>query len=71
MGSAILSIPEYPKDSPVEVIYAYDPDQTIYIEVIDKVTNKSLGQFEIDRASNLTEEQVENATGIVGRATVE
>ncbi|MBQ8950800.1 MAG: Hsp70 family protein [Eubacterium sp.] len=71
VGSATLSIPEYPKDSPVEVIYAYDPDQTIYIEVIDKVTDKSLGQFEIDRASNLTEEQVENATGIVGRATVD
>lgn len=71
IGSSTLSIPPYPKDSPVEIIYAYDPDQTIYIEVIDKVTNISLGAFQIDRASNMTEEEVKNATSIVGQATVD
>jgi len=71
IGQSSLSIPSYPKGSPVEIIYAYDPDQTIFIEVIDKVTNKSLGTFEIERKSNLTNAQVENATGIVGKATVD
>lgn len=71
IGSSILSMPPYPKDSPVEIIYAYDPDQTIYIEVIDKVTNNSLGTFEIDRASNLSEEDVKNAMGVVKYATVD
>ena len=71
IGSSILSMPPYPKDSPVEIIYAYDPDQTIYIEVINKVTNSSLGTFEIDRASNLSDEEVKNAMGVVKHATVD
>ena len=71
IGSSTLSIPPYPKGSPVEIIYAYDPDQTVFIEVIDKVTNQSLGTFQVDRASNLTADQVARATGVVGRANVE
>ena len=71
IGSSILDIPPYPKNSPVEVIYAYDADQTIYIEVIDRVTNKSLGTFEIDRTSNLSEEDVNNATMLVSRTLVD
>ena len=71
IGSSILSIPPYPKGSPIEIIYAYDPDQTIYIEVIDKVTNNSLGTFEIDRSSNMTETQVAQATSIVRQTNVE
>ena len=71
IGSSILEIPPYPKDSPVEVIYAYDADQTIFIEVVDKVTNQSLGTFEIDRASNLSDEDVTNATAVVGRMMVD
>lgn len=71
IGSSVLSIPQYPKNSPVEIIYAYDPDQTIYIEVIDKVTNQSLGTFEIDRTSNMSEAQVKNATGIISKTNVD
>lgn len=71
IGSKSLTIPAYPKGSPVEIIYAYDPDQTIYIEVIDKVTNQSLGTFQIDRTSNLSDDQVKDAISVVGKATVE
>ena len=71
IGSSTLSIPPYPKNSPVEIVYAYDPDQTISIEVIDKVTNKSLGTFEIDRASNMTQAEVVQATEVARRANVE
>lgn len=71
IGSSILDIPPYPKNSPIEVIYAYDADQTIYIEVIDKVSNKSLGTFEIDRTSNLSDEDVSNATDVIGRMWVD
>ena len=71
IGTSMLSIPAYPKGSPVEVVYAYDPDQTIFIEVIDKVTNKSLGTFEIERLSNMNEKQVSKATGIVRNAVVD
>lgn len=71
IGSSLISIPPYPKHSPVEIIYAYDPDQTIYIEVIDKVTDESLGTFEIDRASNLSAIQVEEAVHVVGRTVID
>ena len=71
IGSSTLDIPPYPKNSPVEVIYAYDADQTIYIEVIDRVSNKSLGTFEIDRTSNLSEEDVNNASVLVSRTMVD
>ena len=41
------------------------------IEVIDKVANKSLGTFEVDRTSNMSAEEVARATEIVGRTNVE
>lgn len=71
IGSSTLTMPPYPKNSPIEIIYAYDADQTIYIEVIDKVANKSLGTFEIERNSNLSNDQVADATGIVSSAMVD
>ncbi len=71
IGSSVLDIPPYPKNSPIEVIYAYDADQTIYIEVIDKVSNNRLGTFEIDRTSNLSDEDVSNATAVIGHMWVD
>lgn len=71
IGSSILTMPPYPEGAPLEVIYAYDPDQTIYIEVIDKTANQSLGTFEIDRAANLTAAEVKDAVEIVKQATIE
>ncbi len=71
IGSSVLSMPPYPKDSPIEVVYAYDPDQVIFIEVIDRVTNMSLGTFEIDRRSNLSEREVEDAMSIIKHTSVD
>lgn len=71
IGSSTLKMPPYPKNSPIEIVYAYDADQTIYIEVIDKVAKHSLGTFEIERSSNLSNDQVVDATGIVSSATVD
>ena len=71
IGESILSIPPHPKHSPIEIIYAYDPDQTVSIEVIDKETDKSLGTFEIDRSSNMTADEVIKATEISKRTYIE
>lgn len=71
IGKSVLEIPPYPKGSPVEIIYAYDADQTIFIEVIDKVNNNSLGTFEIDRSSNLSETAVSAASDIIGNVLVD
>jgi molecular chaperone DnaK len=71
IGSSTLELPPYPKNSPIEVIYQYDIDQTIFIEVFDKVANTSLGTFEIDRVANLSDEQLATAISAVNNITVE
>lgn len=58
VGQRELPLPPHPADSPVEVTYAYDIDQTVYIELTDLVTGQSLGTFELDRSSNLSDSQV-------------
>lgn len=71
IGSTELAIPAHPKNSPVEIFYAYDADQTVYIEVIDKVTDECLGTFEIERKSNLSDRDVKNATAVIGCTLVD
>lgn len=66
-----LSIPPHPANSPVEVIFAYDADQTIDIELIDQTEGKSLGHIKIDRSANLTQDQVSDAEAIVRNIAVE
>lgn len=58
IGERELPIPPYPKDSPVLVTFAYDIDQTVFIEVTDGVTNQSLGTFTINRQANMTDDQM-------------
>ena len=43
----------------------------VTIEVIDKVADKSLGTFEVDRSSNMSAEEVALAAEIVGKTNVE
>lgn len=71
IGEAVLDIPPYPKESPVEIVYAYDPDQIIYVEVIDQVAGTSLGTFTVERSSNLSDLEVRQATGLVGSVSVD
>ena len=53
-----MRIPPYPSSAPVEVIFAYDIDQTIQIEVIDHTAGKSLGNFEVDAVANMNAAEV-------------
>ena len=71
IGHSLLSIPPHPKGSPIEILFIYDADQTVAVEVVDKTTNQSLGRFKIERQSNLTDDQVKNATDIIRKADVE
>lgn len=61
IGGKQIPIPQYKKDSPFTVSYAYDIDQTVYVELYDNTADKTVGTFEIDRDMNLSEETVENA----------
>lgn len=71
VGKSMLQIPPYPKGAPIKIIYAYDPDQIVTIEVIDMTANRSLGTFEVDRTSNLSADQVAMAAEVVGQSNVE
>jgi len=59
LGEATLRIPPYPKEAPVEVFFEYDANGIVHVSVFDLTSNKSLGEFEIKRSSNYTEEEVE------------
>ncbi|MFC4245344.1 Hsp70 family protein [Gryllotalpicola reticulitermitis] len=61
VGKKTLTIPPYPKGADIRITYAYDIDQTVFVEVTDLTTNQSLGTFEVDRLSNLSDEQVKAA----------
>ena len=61
IGSKEIPIPIYPKGAPFRVAYAYDIDQTVYVELYDETAQKVVGKFEIDRIMNMNEEQVQNA----------
>jgi molecular chaperone DnaK len=70
VGSKTLPIPPYPAGAPVRVSYAYDIDQTIFVELTDLTTNQLLGTFEVDRLANLSDEQLNAAVAKVSALPV-
>jgi molecular chaperone DnaK len=58
VGEGMIDLPEYPKGAPIEVIFEYDSDGIIHISVIDSTAGTLLGELDIERTSNLTEEEV-------------
>jgi len=61
VGRQTMSIPPYPEGAPLRVVFAYDIDQTIHIEVFDLTADKSLGSFEVDNSANLSDADVDAA----------
>ncbi len=62
IGEQDLRIPEYPeKNAPFTITYAYDIDQTVFVEVFDDTACKLVGTFEIDRIANLSDIEVDKA----------
>jgi molecular chaperone DnaK len=59
VGEGIFSMPPYPKGAPIDIRLSFDIDGVIHAEVFDAQSGAKLGDMEIERASNLTEEQVE------------
>jgi hypothetical protein len=55
---APLKIPPYPKGASVEVTFQYDANGVIRITVLDLTAKKSLGEVQLVRKGNLTDEQV-------------
>ncbi|WP_130013922.1 Hsp70 family protein [Serinicoccus sediminis] len=71
VGSKELSIPPYEKGAPVRVTYAYDIDQTVFVELTDLTVGRSLGTFEIDRLANLDEDDLKKAMARVAELPVQ
>lgn len=65
IGESLLRIPRYPADSPVRVVFSCDIDGMLHIEVIDVKANRSLGEFEIDRAGSLAAADVDRMKSTV------
>lgn len=70
IGSKEIPIPHYPKGAPFTVYYAYDIDQTVYVELYDDTARKTVGKFEIDRVLNMDDKAVSNAIRRIGGMTV-
>ena len=62
VGEGHMKLPPYPRGAPLEVIYSYDIDQTIHIEVIDVTAGRSLGEFELDAPANMSADEVSAST---------
>jgi len=59
IGEATLEIPPYERGAPVEVIFKYDVDQMIRVEVVDLTDKKSLGEIDIKREANLSDNKIQ------------
>ncbi|MBA4495791.1 Hsp70 family protein [Paenactinomyces guangxiensis] len=70
VGEGIIGLPEYPKGAPLEVIFEYDSDGIIHVSVIDSTANTLLGELDIERTSNLTEEEVKEKQIRVGKLAI-
>ncbi|TCS94268.1 Hsp70 family protein [Hazenella coriacea] len=70
VGEGMIDLPEYPKGAPLEVIFEYDSDGIIHVSVIDSNTETLLGELDIERKSNLTEEEVKEKQIRVGKLAI-
>ncbi|HEY6737499.1 MAG TPA: Hsp70 family protein [Actinopolymorphaceae bacterium] len=70
VGEQTFPIPAYPEGAPFEMVYAYDVDQIVHIEVIDKTTGRSVGTFRVDNVANMNESEVAAAADKMRRLDV-
>ncbi|CAM3804314.1 Hsp70 family protein [Smaragdicoccus niigatensis] len=70
LGEKDIPIPPYPKGSPITVSFAYDIDQTVFVEVFDDTSGKRLGTFEIDRVANMSGADIEEAKTRISQIAV-
>ena len=68
MGTVKLSTP-MPEGTTFEVLYKYDADQRISVELFDTRDDSFLGRFHIDRSSNLDQAGIQKARTRVSNLT--
>jgi molecular chaperone DnaK len=58
IGEQTFPIPAYPAGAPFEVVYAYDVDQTVHIEIHDKTSGRQIGAFRVANVATMAEADV-------------
>lgn len=71
LGESTLTIPPYPAEAPVGVIFSCDIDGILHIEVVDETAKRSLGEFEIERIHNLDASQLDQLRDALTRLEVQ
>ena len=72
LGSSLLQLQGQPDPgSPIEVTFSCDIDGILHIEVVDLVDGTNLGEFEIDRAKNLDQSEIERMRDAIDNLDVQ
>ena len=70
IGECTLKIDPYPAGAPLDVVFEYDDNQIIHVNVYDKTKKKHLGEILIERKANLSDKQVEQFAALVKNTQV-
>lgn len=60
VGEGTMKIPPYPCESPFDIRFEYDRDGIVHVGVFDLTGNAWLGELDIERTSDLAEQDVLN-----------
>lgn len=71
IGKAYLKLRKRPKGSPIRIIMGYDTNSIIHVRVIDLIDNTDLGEMDIDRKSNLNNDQINAKKNRISKMEVE
>lgn len=60
VGQSTIMLRPHPVGSPIEIVLQYDINGVIHVRVRDLLDNVDLGEFNIERKANLTDEELKN-----------
>lgn len=70
VGEAELKLRPKPKGAPIRVVISCDTDSIIHVHVLDLTDDDNLGEMRIDRVSNMSEEEVQEAKHHLGKLNI-
>lgn len=70
VGEAELKLRPKPKGSPIRVVVGIDGDGSIHVHVIDLQDDENLGEMRIARASNMSDQEMEEAKKHLGKLNI-
>lgn len=71
IGKTQLIFDPKPVGYPVRIVMAYDINGQIHISVKDGMTGQNIGEFNIERAANLTEAEIDDKKNVIDSIDVE